>query len=128
MLLCISQTITAAASKLMAARGLGEGEGEEEREMESLVGGLVSAKTKYFHWSFFHSTIGSFIQRPYTDIKILAVLQLPANGTQHCQLMYMNEYLFNNGIILLLRCLSSFFSFLLNSCLLGLPTSLCSKN
>lgn len=63
MLLCISQTITAAASKLMAARGVGEGEGGEKREMESLVGGLVSAKAEYFHWSFFHSTIGSCIQR-----------------------------------------------------------------
>lgn len=48
----------------MAARGLGEAEGEEERETDSLVGGLVSAKAKYFHWSFSHSTIGSFIQRP----------------------------------------------------------------
>jgi len=64
LLLHISQTTTAAASKLMAARGLGEAEGEEERETNRLVGGLVSAKTKYFHWSFFHSTIGSFIQRP----------------------------------------------------------------
>jgi len=64
MLLCISQTITAAASKLMAARELGEGEGGEKREMESLVGGPVSARTKYFHWSFFHSTVGSFIQSP----------------------------------------------------------------
>lgn len=64
MLLCISQTIIAAASKLMAARGLEEGERGEKREMESLVGGLVSAKMKYFHWGFFHSTIGSFIQRP----------------------------------------------------------------
>lgn len=31
MLLCISQTITAAAGKLMAARGLGEGERGEKK-------------------------------------------------------------------------------------------------
>lgn len=35
MLLCRSHTITAAASKLMAARGLEEGEGEEKREMKA---------------------------------------------------------------------------------------------
>lgn len=40
--------------------------------------------------------------------------------------MYMNEYLPNNRIVFSLG--TFLFSFLLNSCLLGLPASLCPRN